>query len=339
MNTNKKLTAKFKSNKLLDSLLSELKELLNPVQVVVEKKFDKPNYPVGLIVGNPRSGGTLFLQWLASLNVFSYPTNLLTRFAYSPYIGALIQKMLFDSKYDFHGDFSDIQSGINYNSNLGKSKGALATNEFQHFFRNHINHFDSKFIDRKELENISFESIRKGLASIEYAFAKPFITKGLMLQYNIKDVFRNIPELFFFYIKRNPLFVMQSLLLAREKMYDDRNVWCSVKPKEYKYLLEMDLYYQIAGQVFFTDYSIENELENIPIERKILVTYEDFCVNPVKYFNIIKEKYRSLGYLIICEYNGEKSFENLNKIKLPYNELKKFERAYEDFSTGRIKFL
>jgi hypothetical protein len=101
----------------------------------------------------------------------------------------------------------------------------------------------------------------------------------------------------------------------------------------------MDLYYQIAGQVYFTDYSIENGLTNIPIERKILVTYEDFCVNPLKYFNIIKEKYRSLGYPIICEYNGEKSFENRNKIKLPYNELKKFESAYEDFSSGRIKFL
>ena len=60
--------------------------------------------------------------------------------------------MLFDPDYDFHGDFYDIQSGVNFNSDLGKSKGTLATNEFQHFFRNYMSNFDPKYLEEEELK-------------------------------------------------------------------------------------------------------------------------------------------------------------------------------------------
>ena len=91
-----------------------------------------PKWSVGLIIGPPRSGTTVFLQFLASTGHFSSPSNLLTRFSYAPYIGVLVQKMLLNS-FDPHGDFVDIRSAPSFDSELGKSKGAFATNEFFHF--------------------------------------------------------------------------------------------------------------------------------------------------------------------------------------------------------------
>ena len=35
---------------------------------------------VVLVVGGPRSGSTVMMQWLASSGVFAYPSNLLSRF-------------------------------------------------------------------------------------------------------------------------------------------------------------------------------------------------------------------------------------------------------------------
>jgi len=330
-------TKEFKNNDSLDALLSELKKLLAPIQRNFEKEFEKPKWPLGFIIGNPRSGTTLFLQWAASLGIFSYPTNFLTRFAYAPYIGACIQKMIFDKKYDFQGELGDIQSGLNFSSDLGKSKGALATNEFQHFFRNYIDSFDPGYLNSTKLNEEILKAIRKGLASIEYAYNKPFITKGVMLQYNIDTVFKEIPELFFFYIKRDTLFIMQSIFLARKKYYNDQKAWFSYKPKEYAQLKMMDVYHQIAGQVFFTETAINKGLANVPVERKMYIDYEEFCSNPEKYFNIITKKYEALNYPIQSDYSGPQSFENQNKVKLSEGEIKYFKDAYSNFQSGKIK--
>lgn len=326
-----KKTNKFRKNKQLDNLIKELKVLLEPVQLKKQDDFSTNKYPLGFIVGAPRSGSTLLLQWLASLGVFCYPTNVLNRFAYAPYIGALIQKLLFDPEYDFSEEFSDINSSVEFTSNLGKTKGALDTNEFQHFFRNYMNNFDPQYLTREELNQVDFDGIRNGLASIEYAFEMPFIVKLVMLEFHLETVFSKIKNSIILYIKRNPLYNMQSLLLAREKYYNDKTVWWSVKPKEYEKLKEMDIYHQIAGQVYYTNKALENALGSIPGKNKISIRYEDFCKNPGKYYHEIKEKYKAHGYILPEKYEGVSFFNNTNKLKIAKSEIKKFEKAYQYF--------
>jgi hypothetical protein len=327
-------TKDFKPNDSLDALLDELKILLLPIQKTIQKDYTKPKWPVGLIVGNPRSGTTLFLQWLASLGTFSYPSNILTRFSYAPYIGGLVQNLLFDATYDFHGEFADIQSGVNYKSNLGKSKGALATNEFQHYFRNFLPSFVPRHLEIEELSVIDYSGLRSSLASIEAALRRPFITKGVLLQYNLDAFTEEIPELFIFYIKRDPLFNMQSLLLARDKYYGDRNIWWSVQPKEYGQLIKTDIYHQVAGQVFFTDQAIQKQLTKKSSEQVLTVEYEEFCNNPESYYQAICDRYKYLNYTIDCDYNGPKSFESQNKHKISKNDLTLLESAYADYCSG-----
>jgi len=124
----------FKVNPDLNSLIKELSELLKPIQLKKQKVFTENKYPILFIIGNPRSGTTLMLQWVASLKVFSYPSNVLNRFAFAPYIGAIVQQILFNEKYDFHNEFFDLKDRKDYSSDLGKTKGALAVSEFQHFY-------------------------------------------------------------------------------------------------------------------------------------------------------------------------------------------------------------
>ncbi|MDA3925087.1 MAG: hypothetical protein PF904_10360 [Kiritimatiellae bacterium] len=325
-------TEKFQDNIRLNMLLSELSGLLKPVQRMV--KFNNSSLPVGFIVGNPRSGTTLFLQWLAAMPCFSYPTNFLTRFAYSPYVGALIQNMLFDPDYDYHGDFSDIQSGVNFVSDLGKSKGALATSEFQHFFRNYMPNFDIEYLTDKALSKVDCDGIAAGLASLEMVFAKPFVTKASLLQFNIPYFSERIPLLFWFHVQRKPIFVMQSILKARENYYGNRTCWLSAKPMEYKWLKDLDVYHQIAGQVYYSEKAIKEGMRKVSDKRKLCVDYVSFCKEPERYYKLIVEKYAMMGCELPLEYSGETKFKSANLYSSCDKDIDGLQRAYDDFLKG-----
>ena len=326
----------FRKNSALDNVLKELYQILSPVQREKEAKFIKNKWPLCFIVGNPRSGSTLLLQWLASLGHFSYPTNLLNRFAYAPYIGALIQELLFNPKYNFHNEFSDLNSDINFNSDLGKSEGALASNEFQHFFRNYMPNFDPEFLDEKKIKRVDFHGIKNGLASIENAFGKPFVTKAVMLQFNISQLYSVIPNSIFLYIKREPIFNMQSILSARKKYYNNKNIWWSVKPAEYEFLKDMDIYHQIAGQVYFTNLAIKDALKTIPKNNKLELNYEEFCKNPRVIYDDLVKKYTANGYSIKEPYLSVESFNANENILLSSEEERKFIVAFEYFKNFEI---
>lgn len=324
-------TAGFRDSESLNGLLKQLAQLLKPVQK--ELPYTTPIHPVGCIVGNPRSGTTLFQQWLASLDVFSYPTNFLTRFAYAPHIGALVQKMVFRPELDPHGDFADIQSGNNFESDLGKSTGALACNEFQHFFRNHMPNFDLEWLDDTTLEEVDCKGILQGLASIEAVFGAPFTTKANILQFNISYLAEHMKALFWLHVKREPIYNMQSVLIARKRYYGNQETWLSSKPKEYRWLRDMDVHHQIAGQVFFTDKAIEEGLGTLSEKRWMTVPYESFCHNPQTVYKTLRKKYSTLGCELPADYTGATSFKASNEIRLPAADIDALQAAYDEFSS------
>ena len=94
-------TGRFRRNPELEKLLEEINNLLGPAEDEIAARFDRPRYPVVLVVGGPRSGSTLMMQWLARLGLFACPTNLLSRFYRAPFIGAKIQQLLADPIFGF----------------------------------------------------------------------------------------------------------------------------------------------------------------------------------------------------------------------------------------------
>ena len=328
-------TPQFKENDYLKAVINELKSMLHPIQLKKQKEFQNPLCPALMIIGSPLSGTTLLLQWLASLDIFAYPTNLLNRFAYAPYIGALIQKLLFEKAYDFHEEFYDLQSEPNFQSNLGKSAGALATNEFQHFFRNYMPNFIPKYLSKKELEQVNFSELKYSLASITHAFNKPFVSKAFMLQYNLPSFFSAIPDLIFLHIQRDPLYNMQSILMSRKKYYGDESKWLSVQPREYDELKRMDVEHQIAGQVYYTNKAIMQGLKDIPPHKKLNIQYEEFCKTPASVFQEIREKFECNNYALPEQYHGAKGFTVQNRKKLSSARLKRLQKAYRFFESAQ----
>ena len=144
----------FRRNARLEGLLTTLNGLLACSEEAALEHFSSfKHHPVVFVMGPHRSGTTLFMQWLANTGVVGYPTNLLSRFFGAPVIGAQIQLLLTDPRYDFRNEILEFNSAISFDSEIGKTRGALSPNEFWHFWR--------RFLPFRELDWLPTKSCFK----------------------------------------------------------------------------------------------------------------------------------------------------------------------------------
>jgi hypothetical protein len=325
-------TKKFRRNEDLEDLLKELNELLEPLENNIIRQYDTPKFQLVLLVGCARSGSTLMMQWLANTGEFAYPTNFLSRFYAAPYIGAKIQQMLTNPKYRYRDEFSDFGRPITFSSELGKTSGVLAPNEYHYFWRRFFNYGEIQYLDEIDLEKVDTHNFCAELAAMEAALEKPLAMKGLIINWNIPFVYRVLPHTLFIYIKRNPIYNAQSLIEARENFLGDRKQWYSFKPPEYHFLENLDQYQQVAGQVYFTNRAIEQGLIWVNKRNWMTITYEEFCQFPEKTYQNIRDKLAFHGYALSPKYEGPKHFTSTNCIRLENEHFNMIERAYEKFS-------
>lgn len=304
-----KRTAEFERNLLLERLLNEINTELSVVEncLVQNQTLD---LPVVFILGPHRSGSTLMLQWLANTGLFCYPTNLLSRFYRAPIVGAKLQLLLADERYNYRDELKDFRTIIDFNSDNGKTKGALAPNEFWYFWRRFLPFGDLDYLRTDELlQKSDTEMLKAELAGMMNVFKKPMALKGMILNYNIDFLDQLFKRAIFIHLKRDPLTNIKSALNARERQLGNITEWYSFKIPEYYDLIKMNPYEQVAGQIFHINNAIEKGLMNVEEHKKINVQYEDFCENPKAVYDNLKNKLALNGYLDKREYALNERFE------------------------------
>lgn len=311
----------------MEKLMKEVNSLLLPIELQVTESYNKNKYPVVLIMGAPRSGTTLLLQWLASLGHFAYPTNILSRFYDAPYIGAKIQLML--TKHDFNNEIFDFNETVPFTSRLGKTKGALAPNEFWYFWRRFFHFGEIQRLTEDELKAVDQKKFVAEIAAIEAAFEKPVAMKGMIVNWNIPFIASIMEKVLFIHIERHPFYNIQSLMKARMDYYGDLRGWYSFKPPEYTELKNRNPYEQVAGQIYYTNKAVKAGFAAVKEERVLNIAYEDFCSSPEKVYGEIVRKFRLQGHRLDEAYNGAARFENANRLSLPFEEGEKVLRAHE----------
>ena len=311
-------TKDFVKNDDLESFLKEINGVLEKGEnELINRNFIK--YPILFIVGPLRSGTTLMLQWLANSGNFCYPTNLISRFYSAPIIGAKLQRLLTDEKLNFRNELYDIKKEIDYVSENGKTKGALAPNEFWYFWRRFkpFNEVDYSS-DDKLLEQFDFGLFNSELLGIANEFEKPLVLKALICNYNIELINMIMDNIIFIYTKREPSENIVSALEARMRQLNSKEKWYSFKIPEYEKLIKIkDPIRQVAGQIYYINKAIEKGLEKVSEERKIIVNYEDFCSNPEKVYFEIVEKIKKQGFEMDKNYTGPTNFNISRKIEDP----------------------
>jgi hypothetical protein len=230
---NESRTDAFRRNPNLEALIEKLNDMLHRRVESELDRFEAPRFPLILVIGGPRSGTTLMMQWLAASGCFAYPSNLIARFYKAPYIGAMIHEMLLNPKYRYKNDFEDIQPYTihsSFKSDLGKTEGLAAPNVFWYFWRRFFAFDDCPYLDESKRQSADVSGFVKELAAIESVFERPFAMKGIIINWNLDYINRLFRNMLFIHVRREPAYQMASILKAREQFRGDRRLWWGFKP-------------------------------------------------------------------------------------------------------------
>ena len=285
-------------NERLDRLLAELADLLAPAEDRLVAEGGDTRQPVVLVIGPPRSGTTLLTQWLAASGRFAVPTNLLARFSRTPALGARIQALLTDPRFAFGEELFDLAGAgpeAAFANAMGKTRGALAPNEFAFFWRRFLRTQEMEPLGAERLARADFAGLRAALAQLETVLGKPLAMKGMFVQYDVAAVAQLLPNAFFLRTRRDPVANAVALLSARERYHGDRAVWYSARPPGTAALLGRDPVTQVAGQVLFTERALDAGLESVAEGRRLTVGYEAFCAAPRAAWDQLRAKLAALG--------------------------------------------
>ena len=314
-------TTLFQRNGLLERLLNDLNDNLLPAEKLVASNYCKQEikHPLILVMGPLRSGTTLFTQWLANTGLVAYPTNLLSRFYQAPIIGAKIQLMLTDPRYNFRDELGEFSQQAEYKSENGKTKGVLAPNEFWYFWRRFLSVPARDVWTNEELKtNLDTVTMQAELTGMVDIFQKPFAAKGMLFNYNIPFLNSVFEKVIFIQIKRDSVTNVASVLEARQRQLGNLESWYSFKIPEYNLLKDLDPITQSAGQVHFINKAVTAGMAKVEEERKLVVHYEDFCKNPRVIYEQLVEK---LGFDMSLSYTGESQFSLSRTDNIPNRKL------------------
>lgn len=302
-------TSSFRRNADLEKLIGELNSVLSCAEDLSLRRYGTAHRdsPLIFVMGPLRSGTTLFMQWLADCGIAAYPTNLLSRFYGAPVVGAQIQLLLTDPRFNFRDEILDFNSPISFSSENGKTQGALAPNEFWYFWRRFLPFGELDYLSDEEL----FRVVDRGklvdeLTALTRVFGKPFALKSMILNYNIPFLDAIFKQALFVQIKRDPVTNLASILDARNRQLGSEREWYSFKIPEYPQLKMLDPISQCAGQLHYINKAVTKGLATVDETRKLVVQYEDFCQAPGLVFGRLVQK---LGITDdIGPYNGPEKF-------------------------------
>jgi hypothetical protein len=317
----------------LEDLLQELNGNLASANEAYTGECSE-RYSKLFVMGPLRSGSTLLMQWLASTGLVAYPTNMLSRFYGAPLIGAKIQQLLTDSRYNFRNEILDFKSAVNFSSANGKTQGALAPNEFWYFWRRFLPFDELDYLPPAELlEKKTLVGFRDEINALANIFEKPFAMKAMIMNQNIPELAAQFDKSLFLCVRRDPVFNIQSALQARKRQYGDIKTWYSFKIKEYPELKHLDPLESVAGQIAAINHSVEQGTTHLPDHQKLLIQYEDFCQQPEHYYREITDRLAEQGGVdAVPAYSGEATFANTNRWQLEEYSQQDAERVYRQMS-------
>lgn len=326
----------YAKNEILESKMKELNEILLPIQEEISKGIEHPKRTIVFLLGLPRSGHTLLAQLMITRFYLAYPTNFVAKLWKAPGLAARLQKLVLEpAMRDYHSDF------FQFESDQGLTHGIFGIHEFGYFWREILNFGETHALSDEEWKRVNKEKLIRLVASLEFEFGDlPVLFKNGQLIFQAFKLAELFPKSVFLCCLRNPLYVAQSLVIARQKRFGNKREWFSFRPPEYIWLKDLPWWEQVAGQVVYIQYHLEKQMEKILSERVLWLYYEEICDNPRKVMKIIEEFVSRYDRPLKIKKEVPDKFVLGNNMLLPKSELellkkslKKFERIIKDLKS------
>ncbi|MFK7889524.1 MAG: hypothetical protein AB8B63_01820 [Granulosicoccus sp.] len=300
-----KKSKEFQAAEGVDAFIEKINAVVASGEAGSTETVAREQWPILFIVAPPRSGTTLFTQWLTHIG-FATPLNITARFYKNPYTAGLLQRLLTDSSLHYR---NELDCGVvdSFQSLYGKTSGVLSAHEFSHYFRRFFP-VSGQWISDKELEQSKIDEFVDGLNLFTTALQKPLVLKGFLIQYNFDSLIDH-ENIYFVHCHRYEIDNVCSLVGHRKTLTGDINNWVSVKPPGFELIKDLDPYQQLAAQVAISNAYLAAKLEKVPSERKINVPHEQFCKSPKSFASEISNALSSRGYQALEPYTGPGGFD------------------------------
>lgn len=289
-------------NKVLYHLVRLLAKYTSPFISLVERVIAVENNPAKkhpiFIVGAPRTGSTLLYQLITNSNEVLYINNFINLFHRNLPSGFLLDELLF--KNEPHNSFS---------SDLGNTlkNGWRAPSESGNFWYKWLDKANN-YSSNNNLPEKKVAKLRSLFNGIMNRYDKPLVFKNLNNSQRLPLIHKIDQKSKIIWIKREPQYVAQSMIIARRRLNVKANEVWSVKPEGIQPEHYNDEYELVVNQINLIEKQIEKDLQLFTPENILVVNYTSMLHDLKK----IRQ---------FCGIISEPSEEIINKIKLTNKKL------------------
>ena len=259
-------------------IASPLDLLLLPFERKLYRRARAPQQPLLFVVGAPRSGTTLTYQLLIRHFDVRFLTNLTAIFPRSPICAMR-----------FHEPFFSRQA-IQYDSYYGRTTALSGQNDGLHVWDRWFNRGQPEA--GESLTANRQESLVQFWGAFEQAFERPIVNKNNSLIARSHLVADALPEAHFICLRRDPLFLAQSLLLARNEIQGSYEIPYGLHEATRESTEPVE---DVCAQVEYHGRLARLQRETIGNDRFWIVRYEEICREPAELVERVADEIPGLG--------------------------------------------
>ncbi len=264
-----------------------------------------PFQPV-FIVGPPRSGSTILYQLITNYLYILYVDNLMNMTREATWFGGWLSNKVYGSTP--HNSFE---------SHHGRTlkNGLHAPNEGLFWYKWLPK--ETHYVGAGQIPKESIAEMQDIVFGMMNRYKKPFVFKNLSFSMRLAFIKEAFPNAKIIYIKRDPVYIAQSIYLAKKKEgILEGEVW-SIRPRNEEFLLKMTKTEHVVKQAYMIEQQIHNDLKLFVSDQVTVIDYE-------KIYDSEKLLEKLAGF-IFCQ---RRSNDNMPKIRIS-NEQKVDDSVFE----------
>jgi hypothetical protein len=290
-----------------------LAAVATPLDVVLAATMERrqdagptPRLPVILVTGAPRSGTTVLSQVLIHHLPVTYFNNLTAVFPRAPITAnRLLRRWLRKPAASLHSFY-------------GRTSGFASENDGLHLWDRWLG--PDRYAVPEHLEASTADALRRFFAAYEHAFGRPVLNKNNALATGAAAIAEALPTAHFLFIRRDPIFAVQSILGARETIQGTRHAPYGVTDPAQRQLKASPIE-DVCAQVLYHERKMEEQRRAIGAARFWVVEYEQFCVAPHAIVERVGREILGLELDTKALQAALPPLRNTNRSKLPTAEL------------------
>ena len=220
------------------------------------------------IIGAPRTGSTIFYQAVTNYFDVLYFDNVVAFWFRAIFFG-------FKRSFSKYGN-----SPHNcFSSTHGATLGGHSPSECGEFWYRWLPK-DRHFLEKADPAVAS--AIRREVNEVSSYFGKPLVFKNLNAGQRLRLIVEAFPDARIVFIRRNPRFVLRSILSARRKLGVTAGRWWSVRPPNFENYLDLPEAEMCAAQIFHIEKQVLEDLALFPKQNVFVVNYDEMAADSVK---------------------------------------------------------